>query len=164
MRFQLAWFRPATGRSRLFLVNIERRRGRPFLERGDGIGITQEPDVVLWIIRRSEGAACLRPTHDADDIDDATGSTLDTRGRILVIGWHKAAIDQDDAATSKPSWRKHPIPRPFHVGTQRRTGRIHKCFLAIEEFGWESYPTKFFAVLSQSRPAGTRRQIFRSAA
>src|SRR5262245_11889498 len=116
MRFQLAWFRPATGRSRLFLVNIERRRGRPFLERGDGIAITQEPDVVLWIIRRSEGAAYLRPTHDADNIDDATGSTLDTRGRILVIGRYKAAIDQDDAATGKPSWRNHTLHPHMHIG------------------------------------------------
>src|SRR5262245_38030045 len=119
MRLQPAWLRPAAGGDRSFLVDIERRRGRPLLERRDRIGVAQKPDIVLWIIRRSKGTACLRPADDANDIDNATRSTVGARGRILAIGRHKSAIDENDAAAGKPGGSKHPVTRAFDVGTQR---------------------------------------------
>src|SRR5262245_29802596 len=164
MRVQLASFWPATGRHRSFLIDIERCRSRPRLGRSDRIGVAQEPDIVLWIVRRRKGTASLRPAHDANDIDNAMRSTLSARGRILAIGRHETAIDKDDAATGKPGRSKYPIARALHIGTQRRPDGIDKRFFTIEEFGRESHATKFFSILTELRPAGARRQIFRSAA
>src|SRR5438552_19011440 len=122
MYFELARLRPSAGGRWLFLVNIEWRRRRPFLERGNRIRIAQIPDVFLWIIRRSKGAACLRPSHDPDYINDAVGCTLGTCDRVLAIVRHKAAIDENDAASGESGRGEHPVAWTLDVGTQRRSG------------------------------------------
>ena len=149
MCFELARLWPTAWRHRFLLVNIERCRGSPFFECRNGIRITQEPDIVLWVVGRGERSARFRPTHDADHIDDAAGITFRARGRVLVIGWYKASIDEDDAATREPGGGKHPVPRPFHIGAQGGTGSVHKRFFAIEEFSGKSDAAKFCAILAQ---------------
>src|SRR5262245_44583253 len=160
MRLEFARLWQAAGRRRTLLVNIERRRGRPFLERGDRIRIAQKPDVVFWIVGRSEGITHLGPAQYTNDVDYAVRSTFGARPRVFAIGRHKPAVNDDDAATGKASWRKYPVARSFDVGTQRRPGRVHKGLFSIEKFGRKCDSTKFLPIFSKLLPTGTRREIF----
>src|SRR5262245_27445704 len=164
MRLEFARLWQAAGRRRSLLVNIKRRRGRPFLERSDRIRIAKKPDVVFWVVGRSEGITHLGPAQYTNDVDYAVRSAFGARPWVFAIGGHKSAIDEDDAAPGKASRRKDPVARSFEVGTQRRPGRVHKRLLSIEEFGWKCDATKFLSVFTKLLPTGTRRQIFRRAA
>src|SRR5512136_1601507 len=159
MHFELARFWPAAGRRRLFLINVERRRGHPFFECRDRIRITQVPDILFWIVRWREGIAHLRPSDDADQVDGATRRALGTRGRVLTIDRHESSIDKNDATTGKPRRREHPIAWPFHVRPQWGAGCVNQRLLAIEKLGWKGHAAEFFAILTEPRPAGARRQI-----
>src|SRR5262249_9833841 len=129
-------------------------------ECGNRIWIAQKPHIVFGIVGRSEGIADLGPAQHTNDIDYAMRCAFGARSRIFAIDRHKPAIDENDAATGKTSRRKYPVTRPFDIGAQWRSSRIHKRFLAIEEFGWKCDSTKFVSVFSKLLPTGTRREIF----
>src|SRR4029077_8070303 len=123
-------------------------------------GITQVPDIFSWIVRRSEGIARFRPTHDAHHVNDAVRRALSTGVRVPVIVRHETTIDENNTASGEARRRKYPIARPPHIRTQGRTRRVNQCLLAIEEFSRKGHTTKFFAILAEPRPARARRQIF----
>src|SRR5262249_26921809 len=160
MDFELPRFRPAAGRSRFFLINVERRRRRPFFGIGDRFLVTQVPDIFFRIVSRCNRISLFRPAHDADDIDDTLRRTFRAHGRVLVIVRHKAAIDEDNAAARKTGGCKYPVPGTLYIGTQWRTRGVNECFLPVEKLSRKKYTAKLFAVLTKPCPAGAWRKFF----
>ena len=149
MHFELARFRKAPGRNGLFLIDIERRGGQPFLRCSDRIGISQVPDIVLGIVGGREGFALLRPAHDPDDIHAAVRRALRSCRWILAVDRDKSAIDENNAAAGKLRRRKDPIARPLHIGTQGRAGRVNQRLFAVEKFCRKCDTAKFCVALLQ---------------
>src|SRR4029077_16695376 len=82
--------------------------------------------------------------------------------RIFSLISHKAAIDENDAATGKPRRCEHPVTRPFYIRTPGRAGGVSQRFLAVETLRRKSHTAKFLAIFSEPWPACAWWQILRA--